>query len=157
VNETARDLLDQETCTASCLLARNEEASCSCRCNEKYHGILADVPINYSPNTEVVRVGDVVAIGLANGGCPVGRVVAVDDRGIRLNKMSWISGYFNMGPEVALWANVVDILHAPELKEDYFDTERLGLFQTTWHQTYRNTEFTRNLEQAIQDRRALDD
>jgi predicted GIY-YIG superfamily endonuclease len=79
----------------------------------------------------VVREGDCIALGLDNGECPVGLVTDVDETGIRLAQLSWLSGRFDL-PRVVLREQIVEVLHAGMRRESEFDCEPLGVFQGNW-------------------------
>jgi predicted GIY-YIG superfamily endonuclease len=102
-----------------------------------------------------LRVGEVYALGLRSGECPVGVVVDVDDEGVSVERMSFMTGCFDCGE---LWISFCDIashLRAARMSRqkmeldgwnmcyvdrfigEMFDTEPLGDFQTEWLNTYK--------------------
>jgi predicted GIY-YIG superfamily endonuclease len=88
--------------------------------------------------------GDVIAVRLTDGSCPVGIVKAINDRGIRLRLYAWISGYFDLQVRVVFWDCVVDILHARErydstAEDPIFEMDPLGDFQSAWERQNRPT------------------
>lgn len=91
--------------------------------------------------SSLVQPGDVVALGLSDGACPVGLVRSVDDRGIRLALYSFLTHYFSAGPRVVLWPQVADILHARERydstpEDRVFEMDPLADFQTAWKERH---------------------
>jgi len=107
-------------------------------------------PAEPEPAPEIVRrrmfqKGDVVAIGLDNGECPVGMVGAVDDDGYLIWLFSFLTGCFDYGER---WINDSQVrsfrlgrLLTDEAKReqgyrlddgDVWDCEPLGNFQTAW-------------------------
>jgi hypothetical protein len=95
-----------------------------------------------------LRKGDVVALGLTTGACPVGLVEAVDHIGVRLLLMSFLTGYFGDTTRFVPWRQIDEIRHASEEEDDddvlvaralggnmkakVYDTKPLGAFQTFW-------------------------
>ena len=111
------------------------------------------------------NVGDVVALGLRSGSCPVGLVTAIDDVFVRLDLMSFMDGYFGhrtavvriaevseamvareQSPEevaVERWGENVDQRRVDSVsKTKWFDTEPLGEFQTAWKRALSKGEVT---------------
>lgn len=147
---TARDLLTEELCTPNCLLALSDEADkCACRCKGEFHAMLVDTAIGAKAQGEStigsIRSGDVVAIGLTTGGCPVGLVESVDRLGVRLALMSFLTGCFEE-PRFIPWARMDEVRFAVEETDSeaiatarafggtgkVFDTKPLGDFQNFW-------------------------
>lgn len=152
---TVRDLLSEDRCSPSCLLAQREEAGkCACRCAGEFHALLADAPLSpigvppAGAQITTLRKGDVVALGLTTGACPVGLVEAVDHLGVRLLLMSFLTGYFGDAIRFVPWRQIEEIRHASEEEDDdeaaaaraiggnsrakVYDTKPLGAFQTLW-------------------------
>lgn len=151
MTETARDLVSEGRCTPNCLLSGNDEADkCTCRCGGEFHALLADAPLNFTPDPDQVtsvRRGDVVAIGQHNGECPVGLVEAVDRLGIRLVLMDAGWGTFTLGPRFVPWRQIAEMRHAAEETDEeatrlgrafgdknakIYATQPLSEFQTWW-------------------------
>lgn len=80
----------------------------------------------------ILEVGDVVAAGLANGRCPIGRVKTVDDHGFRLNLYSVSAGTFTAGAAVILWSQVSELQLAVQGNGEPHDMAPLAAFQAVW-------------------------
>jgi hypothetical protein len=100
--------------------------------------------------------GDVVAIATPNG-CPVGLITTIDELGVRLSLMSFLTGGFGHTHSVVFWRDVKGIQVARRRTEDepaygggsvsirqinkwdgcpgrqWYETEPLGEFQTRWN------------------------
>jgi hypothetical protein len=91
------------------------------------------------PSGGIIQVGDVIALGLHDGTCPVGMVSVVDDRGVRLDLFSFLTGYFGHKVRAVFWTEIATVRHAQEIDNPdsnstvpFFDTAALGAFQTEW-------------------------
>ena len=141
----ARELLEDGRCTPNCLLAGKED-DCECRCKGEYHSLLID--LTGTPDQYILRRGDVVALGLRGGDCPVGHVDLVTDWGVRLQLMSFLTGFFDQGGLGIRWEDIQRVVYAdPETDPDevafslgltgstkakVFNIRPLGRFQTNW-------------------------
>lgn len=87
-----------------------------------------------------LRRGQVVALGLDGGDCPVGLVEGADEEWVSITLISWIIGMFDGNTIAVRIADVRRMLWAdwgtqrngrPE-----FDVEPLGRFQTAWKEQH---------------------
>ncbi|WP_341719857.1 hypothetical protein QQG74_09225 [Micromonospora sp. FIMYZ51] len=79
-----------------------------------------------------LRPGDVLAAGLDNGRCPVGKVSAVNDFYIRLNVYSWSACTFTAGTAVIRHDQVREFSHLAEQVDGVHVMDPLAEFQTAW-------------------------
>ena len=85
-----------------------------------------------------IQPGDWVALGLADGDCPVGRVAAIDYTFISVQLKSFLSGCIGARTRVVRWTEIERIEAAyPEDAEDQnglllIDDEHLGQMQSAW-------------------------
>ncbi|MER7166797.1 hypothetical protein ABT336_12135 [Micromonospora sp. NPDC000207] len=80
-----------------------------------------------------LRPGDVIAVGLDNGRCPVGRITGVNDFYIRLALYSWITRRFTAGEAVLRHGQVREFSPlAVQDDDDVYDMEPLRQFQVAW-------------------------
>lgn len=85
-------------------------------------------------------VGDVLAVGLVDGTCPIGVVEAIDSEFVRLVLMSALTGEFGVRTEIFRRVDIRRMVVAEIMEPDdhepagrkVFDTRPLGDFQTTW-------------------------
>ena len=106
---------------------------------------------NATPATPVldrlqpVQVGDWVALGMQDGRCPVGGVVATDDTWVAIRLKDFLSGTLTGHVIAERWDNVerVEIAYPelatePDTMEEFMGAERrmqdehLGTFQSAW-------------------------
>ena len=103
-----------------------------------------------------MSVGRVVALGMADGECPVGKIVSVSMRWVKLSLMSFIDGFFGYAERSYRRARIEQVQVARMLTKDeaqehggfiilpsdppemqFFDTIPLGQFQTDWKRARR--------------------
>lgn len=80
----------------------------------------------------ILEIGDVLAAGLNNGRCPIGRVKTVDDHGFRLNLYSVTAGTFTAGAAVILWSQVSELQLAVQGGGESHEMGPLIDFHTAW-------------------------
>lgn len=102
-----------------------------------------------APSDYPVTAGEVVALALAPNHlaeteCPVGLVTEVSRFGVKVARMSWLSGYFDQGEALIAWSRVMEIQWASTMtpaqaeKDGYgrvegiWDCDKLGDFQIEW-------------------------
>lgn len=78
----------------------------------------------------IVCPGDVIAAGLHDGRCPLGRVVAVTSHGIRLTTYPW-PGQPAPDVEVLLWGEIRSVRVA-DRRRGHCDLTAVADFQTAW-------------------------
>jgi hypothetical protein len=93
---------------------------------------------NNQPNLAALQVGYVVALALrepcANNRCFVGQVEAVDDLGVRLTLVDWITGMMPGNDFFAPWDNIIGALVAtPAHNKERFERDAAS-FQTRHNQ-----------------------
>lgn len=87
------------------------------------------------PAPDALRKGQFVALGLRDGRCPVGEIVAVGDM-VRLRLKDWMSGYYS-GADAAYWlTDVAEVQFGHQDCHGYVEDENLCDFQMHWHATY---------------------
>ncbi|MFG1846852.1 hypothetical protein [Micromonospora carbonacea] len=80
-----------------------------------------------------LRPGDVLAVGLDNGKCPVGIVTAANADMFRLDLYSWPLGRFTAGTMVIKFEQVQEIAPLAVQDDDgVYQMEPLREFQTSW-------------------------
>jgi hypothetical protein len=80
-----------------------------------------------------LRSGDVLAVGLDNGRCPVGMVAAVNDHYLRLDLYSWLTREFGAGTAVVGHGQVRGLSNlAVQDGDGVYLMEPLRQFQIAW-------------------------
>ena len=86
-----------------------------------------------------LQVGDWAALGLSDGTCPVGQIVAVDEHGLAVQLVSFFSGYLMDRVQVVLWPLLVKAeAQYPEFAETddrgahVVNLDPLADFQSSW-------------------------
>ncbi|MFJ1539228.1 hypothetical protein ACIODS_11865 [Micromonospora chalcea] len=92
----------------------------------------------YRHDETPLRPGDVVAVGLDNGRCPVGQVEAVSGLYFRLNLYSWPVGRFTAGTAVIRHGQVREFsdLAVPD-GDGVYQMDPLAAFQTRWTEQHQ--------------------
>jgi predicted GIY-YIG superfamily endonuclease len=92
-----------------------------------------------------IQVGDWVALGLVAGDCPVGQVMALDERFVSVRLVSFVHGYLMDRTTVVRWSDVVRAeVQYPEFAEGGDDgqvvmnLDPLAEFQTAWSSKSKN-------------------
>jgi predicted GIY-YIG superfamily endonuclease len=115
--------------------------------NVRLNGRAPDAPIQMRGRRgrvlKSLEVGGVYALGLADGECPVGRVIDADDEGVTVTLFSWLLGMFD-GPDDWISADLIQRWRRAERLPDghdgwtkgivLYDMDPLGSFQTRWHE-----------------------
>jgi hypothetical protein len=93
---------------------------------------------NHRPDSAALQVGYVVALALrepcANNRCFVGQVEAVDDLGVRLTLVDWITGMMAGNDFFAPWDNIVGALVATPAHNKELFGRTAASFQTRHNQ-----------------------
>lgn len=108
---------------------------------------------------QVIAAGDVVALGMVNGDCPVGCVEAMDRDFLRLWLFSFLDGTFGHRVIAVRRSDVERMEFARQITKEeatesgdfimwgnetartrYFDTKRLGAFQSEWKRCHEAGE-----------------
>lgn len=150
----AFELVGSGMCSGQCLVAREGE-HCTCVCQGVYHGRLKDIHIDdvdhqlQPADSLTLKRGDVVALGLRDGYCLVGRIDGIDERWIRLDLLDFLAGLFGLRVELVDRSQVQRVVLArpmglkEKIAQGYaaadrvYDTDPLGDFQTRWERARR--------------------
>lgn len=104
-----------------------------------------------------IRKGEVVALGLISGECPVGMVSDVSIESVRLELVSFLTGHFGIRTEIIRKSDVERVIVArrmdkreiladgwceEEASKQWFDIEPLGDFQTKWRKEKKTGNVT---------------
>lgn len=90
-----------------------------------------------------IQAGDWIALGLVDGRCPVGEVVAVDDTWVSVRLKDFMWGGLTNHIVAERWDTVgrVELAYPEDAQEDgghprLMDDEHLGEFQTAWERAH---------------------
>lgn len=87
----------------------------------------------------LLQVGDWAALGLSDGTCPVGQIVAVDEHGIAVQLVSFVSGYLMDRVQIVPWSLLVkaeaqypEFVDTDDRGAHVVNLDPLGAFQSDW-------------------------
>lgn len=86
-----------------------------------------------------LRSGEVYALGLDNGSCPVGLVVDGDQSGVTLELYSWMVELFTAGQQWVSAARIVGWAKAQKHMDGsttVFEMDDLGYYQASWQRRH---------------------
>lgn len=100
----------------------------------------------------ILKIGEVAALGLDDGSCPVGYVSALTPDWVTLELYSWLSEQFGFRQEIIAMRTILKIAKAPKMTTDekreagygsttdtVFAMDEVGAFQTRWEKDHKVT------------------
>lgn len=107
-----------------------------------------------------IQVGDWAALGLKDGRCPVGGVMAIDATWVSLRLKSFLHGGLMNQIEMIRWDTIerVELAYPEDAEEGHFgsemDDQHLGQFQTAWERAHFGKDGRDPVDQARREYRA---